>query len=76
MRACSNSWKPSTSRRSGDDGVEALHRQPLGGRHAGRKGTDLATIAMQTGRTTLARKDVDSYLSGGPGSSNVSDDSR
>ncbi len=44
--------------------------------YAGRKGADLATIAKQTGRTTLAREDVDSYLSGGPGSSTSPDDSR
>jgi pyruvate/2-oxoglutarate dehydrogenase complex dihydrolipoamide acyltransferase (E2) component len=44
--------------------------------YAGRKGADLAQIAKQTGRTTLAREDVDGYLAGGSGSTASSDDGR
>lgn len=43
--------------------------------YAGRKGVDLADIAMQTGRTTLAREDVDAYLDG-PAGQATHDDSR
>ena len=44
--------------------------------HAGRKGVDLADLAAQTGRTTLAREDVDNYVDGPAGAPVLRDDSR
>jgi len=35
--------------------------------YAGRKGVDLATVAQQSGRMTLAREDIDNHLNGDTG---------
>lgn len=46
--------------------------------YAGRKGVDLAEIARASGRTTLAREDVDMHMNGGSGTATgpATDDSR
>ncbi|AGI68981.1 putative dihydrolipoyllysine-residue acetyltransferase component of pyruvate dehydrogenase complex [Octadecabacter antarcticus 307] len=58
MKACLNSWKPNISRQVGDVMSDVI-ASPSVRRLAGQKGVDLAKLARDLGRQTIAREDLD-----------------
>ena len=63
MRGCANSWKRSISRPNGD--AMDVTASPATRAYAAERGVDLARVAAETGRESLAREDVDRALAGG-----------
>ncbi|MBF9029054.1 dihydrolipoamide acetyltransferase [Rhodobacterales bacterium HKCCE3408] len=65
MRACWSSWRPSTFRRTGEDGAMSVRSSPSTRSYAAQKGLSVEEIAQSAGRETIGREDVDAHISGG-----------
>lgn len=64
MKACLNSWKHNTFRRNGEMSTENFFASPSVAAMALRMDVDLADVARVTGRTHIAREDVEKHAAG------------
>ena len=61
MKACSNSWRPNTSLRTGEGRPMSFFASPAVRAEARRSGIELAAVASSAGRETLSREDVERH---------------
>jgi len=64
MKACSNSWRHNTFRRNGEMNTNKYFASPSVSALAFRMDVDLAEVAQATGRTHIAREDVERHVAG------------